>query len=363
MPQRRGRSSCLQGPVRRVPRFAALILLVCLPRAAWAEGDTERARALFDEAGALERQGQWGAAQEKLRAALRLRETPQLYYALGWALENDDKLLEAKTEYETAIRLGTNKPNAEEAVRLATARLLDLERKTPVIKVRIAGRGASTARLFVDGRETRRSSGADAREEATLVNPGSHVVRVERGAAPEATEQMVYVSRGSVKIVDVDAGETEAARDSAQERHAPSLRMGRAADERDKRDVVLPWVLVGGGLAFVAGGSALLFSSSSDSDRRDDLRDRWCTSTACQNGTATIPESPEATSYRQQSEEAADRGNTKQAIGFVLGGVGLVSATVGAVLLLRDAPSSKDKVHASATWLPGGGAAQATFQF
>jgi hypothetical protein len=67
-----------------------------------------RARALFDEAGELERQGQWSAAQERLRAAIRIHETPHLRYALGWALENDDKLLEARVQYETALRLAFN---------------------------------------------------------------------------------------------------------------------------------------------------------------------------------------------------------------------------------------------------------------
>jgi tetratricopeptide (TPR) repeat protein len=131
----------------------AIALALASSSSAFAGGDTERARALFDEAGALERQGQWAAAQDRLRAALRLRETPQLYFALGWELENDDKLLEAKAEYDTAIRLGAGRPNAEEAVRLATARLVDLEKKTPVLKLRIEGAG----RVYVDGRARSRA--------------------------------------------------------------------------------------------------------------------------------------------------------------------------------------------------------------
>src|SRR5262249_22650549 len=105
-----------RAPIVRRQRLRHVQLFLCafvvgIARTATATAPTTttepRARALFDEAGALERCGQWAAAQERLRAALRLRETPQLHFALGWALENEDKLIEAKLEYETAARLAS----------------------------------------------------------------------------------------------------------------------------------------------------------------------------------------------------------------------------------------------------------------
>jgi hypothetical protein len=119
-------------------------LLGASERAARADDETEGARSLFQEAGELELQGQWGAAQERLRQALRLRETPHLHYALGWALENDDKLLEAKTEYDAAVRLGRERAGSEDVTTLATSRLSEIDRKTARVK------------------------------------PGSHVIRIER---------------------------------------------------------------------------------------------------------------------------------------------------------------------------------------
>ncbi|MDF2695979.1 MAG: hypothetical protein K0S65_4362 [Labilithrix sp.] len=334
------------------------------------DADTERARALFDEAGELERHGRWGPAQERLRAALRLRETPHLYYALGWALENDDKLLEARTEYETAVRLGKDRPGGEEAARLATARLAELDKKTPVIKVHVVGAGRANARVLLDGRELRRDDDTT----STPVNPGSHVVRVER-PGENALEQIVYVGRGMDRTLDVDAGDAGSMRDTAQERHGriaarSTVTPASTPRKTERGHDVLPWLLLTGGVAFAAGGGALLLSADADADRRDAMHAKWCSLTACSGGTATRAESSEALSYRQAASDAGDVGRTKQAVGLALGGAGLVAGTVGAILLLRgDEPKEKPRStrgtrpRASATPLPGGGFATATFAF
>jgi hypothetical protein len=333
-----------------------------------ADADTEHARALFEEAGELERHGRWAAAQERLRAALRLRETPHLYYALGWALENDDKLLEARAEYETAARLGRERPGAEEVARLAASRLSELEKKTPIIKVRVSGAGRSQARVVLDGRELRR----DEDLASTPVNPGSHVVRVER-SGDAALEQIVYVGRSMDRTLDVDADDAGATSDTAQERHgrlvARSVTTRKV--EATESNTVLPWLLLSGGLALVAGGGALLLSADADGNRHDTMQARWCMLTGCVDGTATRAESAEATAYRRAASDAADVGTTKQAIGLVLGGAGFITGTVGAVLLLRGddgiekhstrAPTRRTR--ASASPLPGGGMATATFSF
>ncbi|MBX3265013.1 MAG: hypothetical protein KF782_35400 [Labilithrix sp.] len=293
----------------------AIALLPAPARAA--DADTERARALFHEAGELERLGRWADAQSRLRAALRLRETPQLHYALGWALENDDKLLEARAAYETAARLGRERPNGEEVARLAAERLADVERKTPVIKVRVAGAERASARVLIDGRDVKRDNDVA----TTAVNPGAHVIRVERGA-DDAFEQIAYVGRSAIRTVDVDEADVPV-RDSAQDRHARAPSAPPATRSAPRNDNVLPWLMVSGGAAFVAGGGALLLSA---------------------NG----------------NDEA------KQAFGLTLGGAGLVAGVVGAVLLLRgEDTSAKDRPRgsASAAPVPGGAVATAAFTF
>jgi hypothetical protein len=278
-----------------------------------ADSDTERARGLFDEAGDLERQGQWGAAQDRLRAALRLRETPQLHYALGWALENDDKLLEAKAEYEIVTKLGHDKSGAQEATQLAAARLVDFEKKVPVIRVRLSGNTKALARVFVDGRELRHDDDIA----AAGVNPGSHVVRVERGAG-RTMETVVYVGRGAERVLD--AGDTDAVAeyDIARDRHvhvpAPApvrVRLNAPPHPPPAPDTgpgAMPWLVLAGGVAVASGGAVLLVTAD-----------------AFDSG-ASGPESARATA------------------GFVMAGVGLIGATVGAVLLLRDGRHAEKRI-------------------
>ena len=345
------------------------LAFLCVTLSALAgDGDTERARSLFEQAGELERRGQWGAAQDRLRAALRLRETPQLYFAVGWALENDDKLIEATVEYETAARLGREKwggGGGEEAVRLATARLADLDRKMPLIRVRVAGGAKSNARVFVDGREINWEDGIA----ATPVNPGSHVIRVERGSEG-SVEQMVYVGRSAVRTIDVDAGETVAPSDTTRERYKEPPTTAAALSHpaaTNGRPPLFPWLLVSGGVAFVAGSVALLVSSDADADTRDAMQARWCTATACVGTSATRPESVEATSYRREASDAADTVNSKQTIGLMLGVVGLVVATAGTIMLFRERERSSEKrvtsMHGGGAPMPGGGLVSATFAF
>jgi hypothetical protein len=331
--------------------------------AAAQDSDIERARALFDEAGELERQGQWSAAQEKLRAAIRIRETPHLRYALGWALENDDKLLEAKIEYETAARLASQKQGADDVARLANARLSEVEKKTPLVQVRVFGGSATGARVIVDGRATTLKDDMV----AMPVNPGSRVIRIERPGQPP-NEQLVYVPRGMVRVVDVPRTDTVASRTASHDRHDAASDTTTHLLVKEERSNTVPIILVASGAALVLGGGVLFAASASDASERDERMAQWCTATACSGGTtATLPESADATAHRQAATEAAERGNTKQAIGVAVGGIGLVGVAVGTYFLLRgqEHPASPTarKLAPTAGMIPGGAMAGATFTF
>jgi hypothetical protein len=340
-----------QGVLPR-PRFAAslVVAVLCFAPAVSAQEkdrDLERARALFDQAGELERQGQWPVAQERLREALRIRETPNLRYALAWALENDDKLIEARTEYELALRLA-QRANNDEVSNLASARIAEVDRKIPLVQVRIRGAIARDTRVIVDGREVviRGDAGT------MPVDPGSRTVRVERGGRV-ASEETVTVSRGVLRVVELKGDDSVAVLD---DNGAPERRTG-----------ALPWVLVGGGGALLVTGVVLLASSSSDAHARDDKTAQWCDATACVNGAATRAETPEASLLRREAYDAASRGNTKQILGGVLGGVGAVGIGVGAYLLLHrsSAPESPKagRVSVDASPIAGGATVGASFVF
>lgn len=329
------------------PRLGAPVLLAILslaPRALAEPSDLERARTLFDEAGELERQGQWAAAQDRLRAALRIRETPHLRYALGWALENDQLLIEARTEYEVALRLA-QRGNAEEVSRLASSRIVEVDRKIPLLQIHVRGRLARDTHVFVDGHELVVHG-----DIGTLpVDPGARTVRVER-SGKTASEEAVTVAPGVFRVVEVQ-GDTSGVLDDP------------AVQPDTRRRSVLPWVLIGGGGALTLGGLGLFVSSASDSSTRDDNMAKWCEATACVNGTnATRPETAEAAGFRREAYDAASRGNTKQVVGAVIGGVGLVGIAAGTYLLVKnrerdDAPrAARPGVRIDATALPGGGA-------
>jgi hypothetical protein len=139
----------------------------------------------------------------------------------------------------------------------------------------------------------------------------------------------------------------------------------------DHGDTVFPWLLLSGGLAFVAGGGALLLSASADADRHEELRAKWCSVTSCATPSAAQSESAEAAGYRRAADDASRSADTKEIIGLVLGGAGLVAGTAGAFLLLRGGDRSEsgsgrrstNHARAGAAPLPGGAMATAIFSF
>ena len=330
-----------------------LLALFCFVRSAHAEPtDLERARALFEEAGELERQGQWVAAQDRLRAALRIRETPHLRYALGWSLENGDRLIEARTEYEVALRLA-ERSGAVEVSHLAETRIAEVDRKIPLLQIHVRGVLARDTRVLVDGREVIVHGDVG----TVPVDPGPRSVRVERsGKSP--TEETVTVTQGVFRVLEVQGD-------------SPGIGEDRGRLATGSRPIV-PWVLVGAGGALALGGVLLFVSSASDASRRDDDTRQWCDATACVGGTtATKAESVDATMLRRDAEAAASRGNTKQIVGAIVGGVGVATIATGAYLLLRGRGHERD--HASRTLrsglrvdaapLPGGAMGGASLTF
>jgi hypothetical protein len=340
--------------VLRRSRLVAPVLLCVLAFApvvrAGEPTDLERARALFDEAGELERQGNWGAAQDRLRDALRVRETPHLRYALGWALENGNRLLEARTEYEVALRLA-QRGGAEEVSRLAFTRIAEIDRKIPLVQIKVRGALAKDTRVLVDGREVIVHG-----EIGTVpVDPGRRIVRIERsGKSP--SEETVSVTQGVFRVVEVQGDESGGG--------------GAASPAASRSQVpILPWALIGVGGVAVIGSVVLFVTSSNDVADRDASMRQWCDATACSGTTATRAETPEAAAFRRDAYDAASRGNTKQVLGAIVGGAGIASIAVGTYLLVKhgeraDGPrAARTGLRVDAAPLPGGAMAGAALTF
>jgi hypothetical protein len=344
-----------------------------------APSELERARALFDEAGELERRGQWPLAQERLRAALRIRETPHLRYALGWALESGDRLVDARTEYAVALRLA-QRDGVEEVARLAAARLAEVDKKLPILQIRVRGALAPGSRVSVDGREVLVHGDVG----NVPVDPGAHTVEVvRRGKA--TTAQTVTLEPGVFRVVEVPGDEGAVAADARAGADpggaAMRTRAGGYAGPGARGDVdapaeadtragtAVPWALVASGGALSLGAVILFVSSASDASARDDATRRWCDATACVGGlTATRAETPDATAFRREASDAATQGNTKQIVGAILGGVGLAGIATGAYLLVssrerEDRPMPTARLRVDGAPLPGGGFAGASFTF
>jgi hypothetical protein len=345
-------------PRSRLLASTLVTVLAFAPVARAAEpGELEHARALFDEAGELERQGNWNAAQDRLREALRIRETPHLRYALGWALENGDRLLEARTEYEVALRLA-QRGGAEEVTRLASTRISEVDRKIPLVQIKVRGALAKDTHVLVDGREVVVHG-----EIGTVpVDPGQRVVRVER-AGRSPTEETVPVTQGVFRVVEVQGDENAALGDDGAVTTTPRSHAS-----------AVPWVLIGAGGAAVIGGVALFVSSSHDASARDAAMQQWCDATACVGTTATRAETSDAAALRREAYDAASRGNTKQVIGAIVGGVGVAGIAVGTYMLVKRGGERADSPRAAraaglsglrvdAAPLPGGAMAGAALTF
>ena len=176
--------------------------------------------------------------------------------------------------------------------------------------------------MLVDGREVRREDDVA----WSLVNPGSHVVRVERGGAT-LLEVVAYVGRAGIRTIPVDAPDSEAARATGQDRHVPPPHSITESPGPRRGDLV-PLLMLSGGLAFVGGGAALLVSAGLDDDGRREVE------------------------------------RTKATVGVVVGGAGLLGATVGALLLLRSevgTAARPSRARAAIAPIPGGALGAASF--
>ncbi len=184
--------------LRRHLQLTALMvgLTVADLSAAEAESSVERARALFAEATELREQGNYAQAAVLLREALTLRETPGLWFHLGYCEEQLGHVMNAWSSYERAdllVHAGAQASDLKE--RLAEA-LTRAGGRVSFLIVEVEPKSTS-GEVLIDARRT-----PAAPPSAIALLPGTHQVEV-RDSSRETRRVQVQLTPGERRRVVV----------------------------------------------------------------------------------------------------------------------------------------------------------------
>jgi hypothetical protein len=205
-------------------------VLETLPGRPWAQdvplGDRQTAYALFLAGNATIKDGFFGNAAEKYKAALALWDHPAFHYNLGVAQMNLDQIVEAYQHFQAARRHGP-RPIGDDKYAQALVYLNLLRNQLAEIEVVCDEHGAEVA---LDGKPLFRAPG----RQRVMVRPGGH--RAEASKPDRLAD---------VRQVVVDPG------DSKRVRLAPQLPAHLATTRRWPRWI--PWVVAGAGAVAMGG--------------------------------------------------------------------------------------------------------------
>jgi hypothetical protein len=134
------------------------------------------ARQLFNEALALETSGEWQGALERLERVAKVKMTPQVRYHIAYCHENLGKLVEAINGFELAEQEARALGDAaRDVLENAPAHAEALRAKVAHLEITVRGK-LTRSKILLDGQPL---SPALLGNELP-VNPGSHLLRVER---------------------------------------------------------------------------------------------------------------------------------------------------------------------------------------
>lgn len=269
-----------------------------------------RRTTLFQDAKRLASEGRWAEASAGLREVIALRSAPKALIALALVERELVHHLEAKRLLEQAI-VDAEAQKLDDDAAAAKKALSDLAPLVPRVSIRGAG-GLSGVAVFVDDQPAVMEGGD------VLMDPGTHVVRIEVSGRAPKRETVVVATEGRASIA-IDA--TSA---SADVRPAPA-----ATQAPDGPAVVAPIVVGGVGVAAAAVGVAMMaLGAAQQSDAED----------AC-GGTTACP-------IALQGD--VDDGATKIIVGDVMVGVGGAAALTGVIWLVVELATSGSSAPASA---------------
>ncbi len=317
------------------------------------------ARRLFREATELEGQQRWERAAQKLREAIRIKETPGLRFHLAHCQENMGLLVEALVDYDRARELIASGMKAPDVEALLPGAERALSQRVPTLIIAVP-KGVRGTHIALDGREV---AGSVAGRPAPI-NPGSHriVVRAPgyrdfikeitmgEGERRTVTVQLVPAKRAAVP-------NTETRKDAAATDHEP-LRSERWIAPRTYMLFAETAVMAAGlglGVTFAVAGNA--------ADRRvqraqagvDRQSERPGGSEACVNATGVLLER-----CNDLDNALSDRKtySTLATAGFIAAGVG-ATAVVATLLFwpsAEEAPVVGAGLSRDVLWIGAQGA-------
>lgn len=305
--------------------LGALFGLLCaLPSSeARAQSKLAAAEALFKEGRALMQAGNADAACLKFAESQRLDPSAGTALNLAQCYEHVGKTASAWAQYLVARRIGQAQER-EPVVAEATKKAAELEPKLSHLLLQIS---EPVEGLTVVLGETQLEPAAVGSK--IPVDPGDVVVRVSAPGYQDSTTEVHIPERGETRVV-IPALLPEIREQPVDApAFAPPTRSEPPPDAGHERpDRTWAYVLGGVGLAALGTGVGLGFAAKSKNDEAREL---------CGGGTSGCP---------LETMGAADDADTLATAGTIVGGVGLVSLALGAVLYFTAEPANESLASA-----------------
>jgi hypothetical protein len=258
--------------------FLLLLALAIVAPSALAQPSSKRepsasellvARQLFDEATQLEKQRKFAEAEEKLRAAVAIKDTPGVRYHLAFCLDRQGKLADARREYWAAhysFQSGATAPGIEELLGPAIEKI---EARTPHVLLEYPKE--LYVRVDVDGQDVTVLAPLD----PIWLNPGRHTIVVRsatRGRGGPPFTKTVQLSEGERVTLRVPwSEETAAASMTPRSTRADSSPIAPARDRPlgFKSDAHMAVVVGGVALALAGVGIGIWQATEAESTEYD----------------------------------------------------------------------------------------------